>query len=48
MVLYESDPLDDEEARGSSLITVAVGQIDRTEIQLPTDEKVYECADCRN
>ncbi len=45
VLIYESDPLDDEDARGR-FYHVCRGRIDRTEIQLPTDEKVYECAVC--
>ncbi len=45
VLIYESDPLDDEDARGR-FYHVCRGRIDRTEIQLPADEKVYECAVC--
>ena len=45
VLIYESDPLDNEDARGR-FYHVCRGRIDRTEIQLPADEKVYECAVC--
>ena len=45
VLIYESDPLDDEDARGR-FYHVCRGRIDRTEIQLPAGEKVYECAVC--
>ena len=45
VLIYESDPLDTDDARGR-FYHVCRGRIDRTEIQLPVDEKVYECAVC--
>ena len=45
VLIYESDPLDNEDARGR-FYHVCRGRIDRTEIQLPADQKVYECAVC--
>jgi hypothetical protein len=45
VLIYESDPLDNEDARGR-FYHVCRGRIDRTEIQLPVDEKIYECAVC--
>jgi hypothetical protein len=45
VLIYESDPLDDENARGR-FYHVCRGRIDRTEIQLPAGESVYECAVC--
>ena len=45
VLVYESDPLDNEDARGR-FYHVCRGRIDRTEIQLPADAKVYECAVC--
>jgi hypothetical protein len=45
VLIYESDPLDNDDARGR-FYHVCRGRIDRTEIQLPVDEKVYECAVC--
>ena len=45
VMIYESDPLDNEDARGR-FYHVCRGRIDRTEIQLPADSKVYECAVC--
>ena len=43
VLIYESDPLDNEDARGR-FYHVCRGRIDRTEIQLPADEKVYRQA----
>ena len=45
VLIYESDPLDTDDARGR-FYHVCRGRIDRTEIQLPADEKIYECAVC--
>jgi hypothetical protein len=45
VLIYESDPLDNEDARGR-FYHVCRGRIDRTEIQLPAGEQVYECAVC--
>jgi hypothetical protein len=45
VLIYESDPLDDEDARGR-FYHVCRGRIERTEIQLPSGESVYECAVC--
>ena len=45
VLIYESDPLDTDDARGR-FYHVCCGRIDRTEIQLPVDKKVYECAVC--
>ena len=45
VLIYESDPLDDEDARGR-FYHVCRGRIDRTEIKLPDGEQVYECAVC--
>lgn len=45
VLIYESDPLDDENARGR-FYHVCRGRIDRTEIQLPAGESVYECSVC--
>ena len=45
VLIYESDPLDNDDARGR-FYHVCRGRIDRTEIQLPVGEKVYECAVC--
>src|SRR5215831_2470380 len=45
VLIYESDPLDNEDARGR-FYHVCRGRIVRTEIQLPADAKVYECAVC--
>ncbi len=38
VLIYESDPLDTDDARGR-FYHVCRGRIDRTEIQLPVDEK---------
>jgi hypothetical protein len=45
VLIYESDPLDNEDARGR-FYHVCRGRIDRNEIQLPAGEQVYECAVC--
>ena len=45
VLIYESDPLDNDDARGR-FYHVCRGRIDRTEIQLPAGEQVYECAVC--
>jgi predicted RNA-binding Zn-ribbon protein involved in translation (DUF1610 family) len=45
VLIYENDPLDDENARGR-FYHVCRGRIDRTEIQLPAGESVYECPAC--
>ena len=45
VLIYESDPLDDEDARGR-FYHVCRGRIDRTEIRLTEGESVYECAVC--
>lgn len=45
VLIYESDPLDDEDARGR-FYHVCRGRIDRTELKLPEGQSVYECAAC--
>ena len=45
VLIYESDPLDDEDARGR-FYHVCRGTIIKTEIQLPAGESVYECPVC--
>jgi hypothetical protein len=45
VLIYETDPLDNEDARGR-FYHVCRGQILRTEIQLPSSESVYECPVC--
>ena len=45
VLIYESDPMDNDDARGR-FYHVCRGRIDRTEIQLPANEKIYECAVC--
>ena len=45
VLIYENDPLDNEDARGR-FYHVCRGQIVRTEIQLPSGENVYECPVC--
>ena len=42
VLIYESDPLDNEDARGR-FYHVCRGRIDRKEIQLPAGEQVYDC-----
>ena len=44
VLIYESDPLDNEDARGH--LACCRGRIDRTEIQLPEGQSIYECAIC--
>ena len=39
VLIYESDPLDNDDARGR-FYHVCRGRIDRTEIQIPVGEKV--------
>ena len=45
VLIYENDPLDDEDARGR-FYHVCRGKIDRREIQLPAGTNVYECPVC--
>jgi len=45
VLIYESDPLDNEDARGR-FYHVCRGRIDRTEIRLPEGQSIYECAVC--
>jgi len=45
VLIYENDPLDDENARGR-FYHVCRGKIDRSEIQLPAGAAVYECPVC--
>jgi hypothetical protein len=45
VLIYENDPLDNEDARGR-FYHVCRGRIVRTEIQLPSGESVYECPEC--
>jgi hypothetical protein len=45
VLVYESDPLDDEHARGK-FYHVCRGRIDRTPLTIPTAESPYECQSC--
>ena len=45
VLIYENDPLDNEDARGR-FYHVCRGRIVRSEIQLPSGGSVYECPDC--
>ncbi len=45
VLIYESDPLDNEDARGR-FYHVCRGRIDRTEIRLPEGQSIYECDVC--
>jgi hypothetical protein len=45
VLIYESDPLDNEDARGR-FYHVCRGRIEGSEIQLPTGETAFECPVC--
>jgi hypothetical protein len=45
VLIYENDPLDNEDARGR-FYHVCRGRIERTELQLPAGDAVYECPVC--
>ena len=45
VLVYESDPLDDEHARGR-FYHVCRGRIDRTPLDVPKSDSPYECAQC--
>jgi len=45
VLIYESDPLDDEHARGN-FYHVCQGRIDRTPLTVPSVEQPYECPQC--
>ncbi len=45
VLMYESDPLDDEHARGR-FYHVCCGRIDRTPLSLPPEGRPYECPRC--
>lgn len=45
VLIYESDPLDDEHARGN-FYHVCRGRIDRTALPVPSEEQPYECPQC--
>ncbi|BFU93277.1 MAG: hypothetical protein NTAFB01_44640 [Nitrospira sp.] len=45
VLLYESDPLDDEHARGR-FYHVCQGRIDRTPLNVPESDRPYECSQC--
>ena len=45
VLIYESDPLDDEHARGR-FYHVCRGRIERTPLDVPQDDRPYECGQC--
>jgi hypothetical protein len=45
VLIYESDPLDDEHARGR-FYHVCHGRVDRTPLSLPDEDRPYECPRC--
>jgi hypothetical protein len=45
VLVYESDPLDDEHARGR-FYHVCGGRIDRTPLSVPAPDQPYECQHC--
>ena len=45
VLIYENDPLDNEDARGR-FYHVCQGKIMRTEIQLPQGGTLFECPTC--
>lgn len=45
VLIYESDPLDDEHARGR-FYHVCHGRIERTPLTIPPTERPHECARC--
>lgn len=45
VLIYESDPLDDEHARGR-FYHVCRGRIDRTPLNVPQSDQPYECSRC--
>jgi hypothetical protein len=45
VLIYESDPLDDEHAKGS-FYHVCRGRIDRTPLNVPESDRPYECEQC--
>lgn len=45
VLVYESDPLDDEHARGR-FYHVCRGRIERTPLNVPKPDRPYECEQC--
>ena len=45
VLVYESDPLDDEHARGR-FYHVCRGRIDRTPLDVPPEDRPHECQQC--
>ncbi len=45
VLIFESDPLDDEHARGR-FYHVCKGRLDRTELAVPAPDHPYECPHC--
>ena len=45
VLVYESDPLDDEHSRGC-FYHVCRGRIDRTPLHVPESARPYECEQC--
>lgn len=45
VLIFESDPLDDEHARGR-FYHVCRGRIERTELMVPPPDQPYECPQC--
>jgi hypothetical protein len=45
VLVYESDPLDDEHARGR-FYHVCRGRIDRTPLEVPSEDRPHECQQC--
>ena len=45
VLIYESDPMDDEKSRGS-FYHVCKGRIDRTPLNLPDRDRPSECQQC--
>ncbi len=45
VLIYESDPLDDEHAKGR-FYHVCRGQIDRSPLNVPDQGRPYECGRC--
>jgi hypothetical protein len=45
VLVYESDPLDDEHARGR-FYHVCRGRIDKTSLEVPPEDRPYECQQC--
>lgn len=45
VLIYESDPLDDEHARGH-FYHVCQGRVEDRELAVPPPDKPYECPQC--